>query len=171
MPEIPYIRMFIPSSDGSTDFTKPLTFIGNTSPKFVHRNESSDCAIVAASVVTGHSYEHIHSIAKNHGRVNKTGTTMSALFRMYADIGLTDVFLTSEFEISESLLSTMRDLSSMMKFKRRANITLKKFLEKNSSGKYVCLIQNHALAVIEGKLVDFSPRQSDVKITAFFRSP
>jgi hypothetical protein len=46
--------------------------------------------------------------------------------------------------------------------------TLGKFLKEQNQGKYVCLVRGHALAVVDGQLVDAIPLLANKRIVAVY---
>ena len=50
-------------------------------------NERNDCAVIATTVVTGHTYSKIHEMFRQNGRRNRCGAYNTILFKVLANLG------------------------------------------------------------------------------------
>ena len=132
--------------------------------------ETNDCAVRAAANATGFDYEMVHAALRHHGRSDNKGAMTSTIAKAYAELGLK---LEGVFGTSASArfdLATMRSVFGKDSVKHYAGMTLERFIRGNLKGSFVCCTNNHAFAVIDGKLIDHTPLAAGIRITFIFRA-
>lgn len=111
--------------------------------KFKDQNrycEKNDCTVMAMATAFGISYKVAHNhIKKNLGRVDGKPVRMFPSFSSSFPFGTVD---THRFKIDGI----------------KNNITLGKFCEQHPKGRFILLVQGHALAVVDGVVYDHSEK-------------
>lgn len=135
----------------------------------ISRGESSsqeyrDCTVRALANASFMDYDDAHELLAYHGRPNRKGTSHRTLFAAYTEAGFKNVknFGTSkQSDFYKKAYSTK--ITSYEK-----GITLKNFCEKYSTGRYIVVYSGHALAVVNGKIVDKMPNLANKRVLLAF---
>jgi len=93
--------------------------------------EERDCTIRALAASAGIPYEYAHKIGREAGRKNKKG-----------------------FHPEKLLKYAKREYGITYKKKRYKNVTIQRFIKENPSGRYYVATNNHAFAIINGRIYD-----------------
>ena len=130
--------------------------LANQSSK-LSQNENNDCVVRAFMCALDLSYDQAHAwVKKELNRVDRKGTLMNAYSKNI--IGKTKngkkisfigahpsrEYMNFKFGSNKPLVNT--------KYKKLTGYTLKSFIENNPVGRFVLIVQGHAVAVINGVL-------------------
>jgi hypothetical protein len=116
--------------------------------------ERNDCAVRAATNVLGIDYDSVHSVFKNNGRKSKKGTTTPVFFKSMKELGFSYVGSFGKTKAARSSDFFSGAYFNVTKDHVNKSLTLGQFLKQVPFGKYVVCIAGHALAVVDGKIVD-----------------
>ena len=121
------------------------------------KNENNDCVVRAFMCALDLSYDQAHAwVKKELNRIDRKGTLMNAYSKNI--IGKTKngkkisfigahpsrEYMNFKFSSNKPLVNT--------KYKKLTGYTLKSFIENNPVGRFVLIVQGHAVAVINGVL-------------------
>jgi hypothetical protein len=121
------------------------------------KNENNDCVVRAFMCALDLSYDQAHAwVKKELNRIDRKGTLMNAYSKNI--IGKTKngkkisfmgahpsrEYMNFKFGSNKPLVNT--------KYKKLTGYTLKSFIENNPVGRFVLIVQGHAVAVINGVL-------------------
>jgi hypothetical protein len=121
------------------------------------KKEDNDCVVRAFMVALDLSYDQAHAwVKKELNRIDRKGTFMNAYSKNI--IGKTKngkkisfigahpsrEYMNFKFGSNKPLVNT--------KYKKLTGYTLKSFIENNPVGRFVLIVQGHAVAVVNGVL-------------------
>jgi len=136
------------------------------------QSENNDCVVRAFMCGFDISYEQAHAwVAKNFFRKNNKGTQMDS-DRIKEASGKTKNGKKVSFigaHPSKNHINKVMGNNEMLvnkKYKKQTGFTLKSFIENNPVGRFVLIVQGHAVAVVDGVLHG----NSDEKYWGFYRS-
>lgn len=121
--------------------------------------DTNDCALRAYCNVTGVSFKDAQIRFAKQGRKYRKGTQYKALHTIYTNAGMTATLMGST-----KLCEYIQYISGM---KSTGNArTLKSLLNdpKYSKGKYVFCTVKHAVAVVDGKIIDTHNNRSSNRV-------
>lgn len=120
---------------------RPL-LTGATSP-----NERNDCTVRALANAKNIEYETAHALLKKHGRKDAKGCSQKVWALAYRGAGMTLVGVYGK-TLRARCLARLEGVES------RKGTTLGTLLPSLGTGRFVVLITAHALAVIDGQVID-----------------
>ena len=128
--------------------------------------DTNDCALRAYCNVTGVSFKDAQIRFAKQGRKYRKGTQQKALHAIYTNAGMTATLIGS------TKLCGYIEYISGMKSTGNAR-TLKSLLDdpKYSKGKYVFCTTRHAMAVVDGKVVDTHSNRSSNRVYMVYTMP
>lgn len=124
--------------------------------------ESRDCTVRALSNSTGLHYGNAHAILKKHGRSDKRGCTYKVWHDAYTEAG---VSLMGVYGTTHSARTLARGVSVVA----QDGITLGRILPKLASGSYIVIIRGHALAVVDGAIIDTNSNRINSRVIAVYK--
>ena len=122
--------------------------------------QKRDCAVRAIANVGVYSYPLALSLLNKAGRRFNKGTPWDALDKVYKEAGAFNVTYYGKrmAKMSREHSVTHRDKS----------MTLKTFLADNPKGRHVVIVRGHALAVVDGGIVDLFSSKANKRVIASF---
>lgn len=132
----------------------------------VTKEDTNDCALRAYCNVTGVSFKDAQIRFAKQGRKYRKGTQYKALHAIYTNAGMTATLMGS------TKLCGYIEYISGMKSTGNAR-TLKSLLNdpKYNKGKYVFCTTRHAMAVIDGKVVDTYANKESIRVYLVYSMP
>jgi hypothetical protein len=126
--------------------------------------EANDCTVRALANAYGMPYKLAHKIMTKQGRQSKSGLhpakTHEALTRM--GFNLLGVYGTTK---------KARFLARMLDCQPKAGITLATLLTSIGLGRYVITIRGHALAVVNGEVLDYGNNLANSHVATVYKLP
>lgn len=124
--------------------------------------ETRDCTVRALSNASGIHYDQAHELLKKHGRKNRCGAFFSTMLKAYreADFVLDSVHGTT---------SAAKHAARISGRKASEGITLAKILPKLAFGEYIVNTTGHAVAVVNGKIIDTFDNPAGKRVVAVFK--
>lgn len=123
--------------------------------------ERNDCAVRAIANVGAYPYPMALKLMTQEGRPRGRGTPWDTLHKVYTMAGAFDVTYYGE---------RMRRLSEKRSVALRPQgMTLETFLERHPKGRYVVVITKHALAVVDGTIVDMGKNRAGKRLMASYK--
>ena len=112
--------------------------------------EQNDCAVKAYSIARNWQYDHVHAMFKEVGRKKGRGSTGDMIAKVMG------------FASWSVLCNSGRVGSTLIKHGRR--LTPGTFAKMYPKGRYICITRNHALAVVDGSVEDWTKgRRNHIK--------
>ena len=157
------------------EFLKPEFFVNtielaNEQSKLA-KNEDNDCVVRAFMSALDISYEQAHAwVKKELKRQDRKGTFMNAYAKNI--IGKTKNGKKISFmgvHPSRGFMKHSVGSNKVLvnpKYKKQTGYTLKSFMENNPVGRFVLIVQGHAVAVVNGVLYG----NSDERYNGLYRS-
>ena len=131
-----------------------------------YAGKQNDCSVRALCNVTGIPYNTSEMMHKLNGRITNKGTSISTLQKTYKEAGVELVGIYGDTQTAWAL----RNQLEYTDLQENKGITLQNFIKKNPEGKYICLVRGHALAVVDGEVVDATTAVlANKRITAVFK--
>ena len=131
--------------------------IGATNP-----SESKDCTVRALANATGISYEAAHKSLEMHGRLSCRGCHPHVWHEAYQAAGMSFVGIYGE-------TLTTKSFAYRYKVKAFKGISLGSLLPTLGLGRFIVVITGHALAVIDGAIVDKGVNSSRKSVVAVYK--
>jgi len=123
--------------------------------------EKNDCAVRAIANVGAYPYPVALRLMAQEGRKKGRGTPWDTLDKVYKMAGAFDVTYYGE---------RMRRLSKTHSVPfRPQSMTLETFLERHPKGRYVVVITKHAVAVVNGAVVDMYRNKAGKRLMASYQ--
>ena len=128
--------------------------------------ERNDCVIRAAVNAGVADYQKVHDVCAYFGRQNRKGTQLGTWIQAYTNLGvkLVGVFGNTLTAQNETYELNRRGYE----FKSFKGITIKTFVKTFPKGKFICMSNNHAFAIIDGELIDATSLLHNTRITVVF---
>lgn len=128
--------------------------------------DTNDCALRAYCNVTGVSFKDAQIRFAKQGRKFRKGTQYKALHTIYTNVGMTPVLMGS------TRLCEYIQFISNLKSSGSAR-TLKSMLAdpKYQTGKHVFCTARHAMAVVNGKIIDTHNNKSSNRVYLVYTMP
>ena len=124
--------------------------------------ETRDCTVRALSNASGMHYDQAHELLKKHGRKNRCGAFFGTLLKAY---GAADFVLESV----HGTTGAARHAARIAKRQASDGITLAKMLPKLAFGEYIVNTTGHAVAVVNGKIIDTFDNPAGKRVVAVFK--
>ncbi len=144
--------------------TVKAVFRGNTCDTSVMfaGKERNDCTVRSLASASGMHYDKAHELLKKHGRKNGCGAFFSTMLKAYgeADFVLESVHGTTGAARHASYIAN-RQLSE--------GITLAKILPKLAFGEYIVNTTGHAVAIVNGRIIDTFDNPAGKRVVAVFK--
>jgi len=123
--------------------------------------EKNDCAVRAIANVGAYPYPMALKLMAQEGRPRGRGTPWKALDKVYKSAGAFDITYYGE---------RMWWLSEKHKVSFRSQgMTLETFLERHPKGRYVVVVTRHAVAVVDGAIVDLGRNKAGKRLMASYQ--
>lgn len=124
--------------------------------------ETRDCTVRALSNASEMPYDQAHALLKKHGRKDRRGAFFSTMLKAYNEAGfvLDSVHGTTHSARYAALIS---------KRKAQEGITLANILPKLAFGEYIVNTTGHAVAVVNGKIIDTFDNPAGKRVVAVFK--
>lgn len=124
--------------------------------------EHNDCTVRALANASGMDYFDAHNLLSKHGRKKRCGAKFTTMHKAYDEAGF--------------VLNSVHGTTGQAKFVSRitqreaeAGITLGKILPKLAFGEYIVNVTGHAVAVVNGKLIDTFDNPAGKRVVAVFK--
>jgi hypothetical protein len=125
-------------------------------------NETRDCTVRALANATEMPYDQAHAVLKKHGRKDRKGAFFPTLKAAYEECGfvLYGIYGTTK---------SARYASRIAKQEADTGTTLAKLLPKLGFGEYIVNTTGHAVAVVNGKIIDTFDNPAGKRVIAVFK--
>lgn len=122
----------------------------------IAKNEKNDCFVRALAAATDMDYDTTHQEVKDQfGRVNNKGTENHMIIGQMLNAEENGLVI-GDNRFSVKVLGKARTHNTYKLYgeiiKRKK--TVKSFIKDNPKGNYVVTVSKHALAIVDGKLID-----------------
>jgi hypothetical protein len=116
----------------------------------------------------GLPYAAAHEVLKRFGRQSARGAVFHTIVKAYTSLGfeLVGSFGTS-LSAQDDHYAAERALGRPVK--QYNGITLKNFIKSTPVGTFICTSNDHAFAIVDGKLIDSVALQAGIRITSVFK--
>jgi hypothetical protein len=123
----------------------PFAKLGATAEQFGIK-DSRDCAVRALANVSSFSYPEVHKLMEEAGRKRNRGTPWATLHSVYMATGAKEAIYYGNNTAIKACNFNAKHYNK--------SLTLKSFINQNSTGKYIVIVRGHALAVCDGAVID-----------------
>jgi sulfur carrier protein ThiS len=125
-------------------------------------NETKDCTVRALANATEMPYEKAHALLKKHGRKDRKGVYFPTMKAAYEEAGFT---LYGVYGTTKSARYTAR----VAQQEAQTGTTLAKLLPNLGFGEYIVNTTGHAVAVVNGKIIDTFDNPAGKRVVAVFK--
>jgi hypothetical protein len=123
--------------------------------------DSRDCAVRALANVSSFSYPEVHKFMEDAGRKRNRGTPWATLHSVYMATGAKEAtYYGSNTAIKACNFNAKHYNKSL---------TLKSFINQNSTGKYIVIVRGHALAVCDGAVIDLFANKAGKRLLCAYK--
>lgn len=124
--------------------------------------EKNDCTVRALANAGGIDYADAHILLKKHGRKNHCGAKFGTMHKAYTEAGFA-------LDSVHGTGGQSRYVARFTKREAEKGITLGKLLPKLSFGEYIVNVNGHALAVVNGRIIDTFDNSAAKRVVAVFK--
>lgn len=124
--------------------------------------EHADCTVRALANSAGLLYGNAHTILKRHGRTDKRGCNHNVWHDAYISNGMS---LVGVYGTTRRAYLLAKKLSVVA----QDGITLGRMLPTLTNGSYIVIITGHALAVVDGGVVDMNLNRTNSRVVAVYK--
>jgi hypothetical protein len=136
--------------------------VGATNP-----NERKDCVVRAIANATGMNYLDAHSVCKKHGRKNGAGTNWYSTHSIMQELGMKAIVFGKN-RTANWFKNYDKQYVKNLVTDHVGGKTLKNLMQDLPMGKYVVYIRGHALALVDGKIIDTGINKANSRVIAIF---
>lgn len=124
--------------------------------------ETNDCTVRALASVSGMHYEKAHALLKKNGRKDRCGARFYTMQKAYneANFSLHSVHGTT---------TQAKYVARITGTKAQEGITLGKLLPKLTKGSFIVNVTSHAIAIVDGKVLDTFASPAGKRVIAVFK--
>jgi hypothetical protein len=124
--------------------------------------ETRDCTVRALSNASGMHYDNAHALLKKHGRKDRRGAFFGTMLKAYTEAGFV-------LDSVHGTTGAARWAARVSKRQAEDGITLAKILPKLAFGEYIVNTTGHAVAVVNGKIIDTFDNPAGKRVIAVFK--
>lgn len=124
--------------------------------------EKNDCTVRALANASGMDYFDAHNLLSKYGRKKYCGAKFGTMHNAYRDAG----FLLNSVH---GTTGQARYVARVTKRIAEDGVTLAKILPKLAFGEYIVNITGHAVAVVNGKIIDTFDNPAGKRVIAVFK--
>lgn len=124
--------------------------------------EKNDCTVRALANAGEIDYFDAHNLLSKHGRKKYCGAKFTTMKKAYDEAGF----------VLESVHGTTMQAKFVERFtnrKAQEGVTLGKLLPKLAFGNYIVNVTGHAVAVVNGKIIDTFDNPAGKRVVAVFK--
>ncbi len=129
------------------------------------QGEAKDCAVRSLAVAANMDYDDAHELLAYHGRIDRNGTKHETLFAAYLDAGFKNVKV---FGTTRPAKFYAKKYGHVVQ-DPEAGITLQNFCKKYNKGRYIVVYAGHALAVVNGEIIDNGENPANKRVVLAFK--
>lgn len=135
----------------------PVSSTGAINPK-----ESNDCTVRALANASNIPYKSAHDLLKKHGRKSGCGCNSDVWHKAYTEAGfkLLGLYGTT---------ARTRHISKKIGVSPKSGISIGRLLPSLGNGRYIVVITGHALAIVDGNIIDTGFSKSGASVVALYR--
>lgn len=145
------------------------TYITPIATGATNLQESKDCVIRAITNVTGVSYDEVHSFLASYGRKQGKGTDVETMITACKAFGLKFVGTFGKTSSARSCAYFAKRQYAHDHDSGNKSITLGNLVKSLPFGRFVVVIRGHAVAMIDGKLIDTHLNPKQAQVVALFQ--
>lgn len=128
--------------------------------------ESSDCTVRALANAAEIPYDVAHALLKKHGRKDRKGATFKTLHAAYEEAGFRLISLHGD---GKRARYAARHTGTEHARKWQDGITFGKLVDKLQYGEYIINVTGHAVAVVNGKVIDTFHNNARKRVVAVYK--
>lgn len=130
-------------------------------------DESRDCTVRALANAAMMDYDDAHELLAYYGRPSRRGAKFGTMFPAYAEAGFTKV---TAFGTTKASRYVRYHFGNMIEDCQNG-ITLENFCKKYNKGRYIVVYSGHALAVVNGQIIDKFANPANKRVVLAFSKP
>ena len=142
-----------------------MEYIKSVATGATRSDETKDCSVRALSSAAEMHYDDAHELLAYHGRNERRGCNGATLMDAYSDAGFNDVTV---FGTTKSASYYSRNFANKIT-KTENGITLRNFCKKYNKGRYIVSYNGHALAVVNGEVIDRGSNPANKRVVIAFK--
>jgi len=124
--------------------------------------ENNDCTVRALANAGNIAYEDAHILLKKHGRKSWCGSTFTTMQKAYNEAGFA-------LESVHGTTYAAKYVARVTGYLAEEGTTLAKIVPKLGKGSYIVNVTGHAVAVVDGELIDTYDNPANKRVIAVFK--
>lgn len=124
--------------------------------------ETRDCTVRALSNAAAIHYDNAHALLKKHGRKDRRGAYFGTMLKAYTEAGFV-------LDSVHGTTISARCAARIAQHQAQDGVTLAKLLPKLAFGEYIVNTTGHAVAVVNGKIIDTFDNPAGKRVIAVFK--
>ena len=148
---------------------KTKTYIKPASSGATKNGESNDCTVRAMTNSSGIDYEIVHALLKKNGRKDNKGVRYDVIMPSMKELGFEFVGVFGKTIAAKCGLAHAAKYYDVVEGSQNKPITLGNLVKSLPFGKFVVIIKGHAVALIDGKLIDTFNNSSQSQVAMLFQ--
>ena len=148
---------------------KTKTYIKPAANGATKNGESSDCTVRSMSNSSGMDYDLVHSVLKKNGRRDNKGVRYDVIMPSMKELGFEFVGVFGKTIAAKNGLAHAAKYYDVVAESQNKPITLGNLVKSLPFGKFVVIIKGHAVALVNGKLIDTFDNSSQSQVAMLFQ--
>lgn len=129
--------------------------------------EDNDCTVRALASANSMRYDKAHKLLKKFGRKDRKGAFFGTMLNAYNEVGFELKTIHGNTGTAKDARNICSYFGANYHFKK--GITLGKLLPNLAIGNYIVNITGHAIAVVDGEIIDTSDNSANKRVIAVFK--
>jgi hypothetical protein len=124
--------------------------------------EKNDCTVRSLASAASIHYDNAHALLKKHGRKDRHGAYFGTMLKAYTEAGFV-------LDSVHGTTGAARHAAHIAQRQAQDGVTLAKILPKLAFGEYIVNTTGHAVAVVNGKIIDTFDNPAGKRVVAIFK--
>ena len=142
-----------------------MEYIKSVAKGQMRSDEAKDCSVRALSSAAEMHYDDAHELLAYHGRIDRKGCNGMTLMHAYSEAGFKNVTVFGTTKVAKYYSNTFANKIT----KTEKGITLQNFCKKYNKGRYIVSYNGHALAVVNGEVIDNGYNPANKRVVIAFK--
>ena len=148
---------------------KTKSYIKSAAYGATKHGESSDCTVRSMTNSSGIEYDLVHAVLKKHGRKENKGVRYDVILPSMNELGFEFVGVFGKTRAAKFGLEYAAKYYDIVEGSQNNPITLGNLVKSLPFGKFVVIIKGHAVALVNGKLIDTFDNSSQSQVAMLFQ--
>lgn len=148
---------------------KTKTYIKSAGYGATKHGESNDCTVRAMANSSGMDYDSVHYVLKKNGRKDNKGVRYDVIMPSMKELGFQFVGVFGKTRAAKCGIEHAAKYFDVVEGSQNKPITLGNLVKSLPFGKFVVIIKGHAIALVDGNLIDTFNNSSQSQVAMLFQ--